>query len=495
MIRNVLILMTDQHSREGLGCYGNSWMRTPNLDRMSGEGVIFENAYCPAPLCAPSRMSFLSGDYPSTNGVWDNLQLQEHRGDSWLQALTRSGVKADLIGRMHFTGEDQVGAFGRRILGEISAAPPGTPLDHPYLWKTLPRDTTDQMRIGVEHSGTGDSFYQWFDEVVAEKTCEYLKCQAKDGGPFVAVSGMVLPHCPFIAPEDLFEYYWEAAPEVSPGMDFPEAYRTYLEDRELLDPPVSPARKKIARAAYFALCELVDRNVGTILNTLEETGLDESTLVIYTSDHGEMAGHKEGWWKSCFYEPSVGIPLLMRAPRGTFPARSISEVCNLIDLGPTALDLLGVSSLRSCDGRSLRPLLENRAADWPEETFSEFVEVKTEGYWRAARMIRSGPWKLWEYVDSRGQPPALFHLEEDPEEERDLWGDPEFLELGEALRQRLHQDWDPDKALRESKRLHEEFISLRKKIEKDPIPAPYQLIPPRIDREQQINTQEHRLES
>ena len=493
-IRNVLLILTDQHSREGIGCYGNPWMRTPRLDALAAEGSRFENCYCPAPLCVPSRMSFLTAKTPSKNRVWDNFHMLEHTGRTWIDGLNAAGVRTDLVGRMHFVGKNQIGAFQGRPLGEFTARPQMKAEDHPNYFKKFSGMTTGQCREAVEVSGSGETLYQWFDARVTDATCDYLRERSEVDEPFFAVSGMVLPHCPFIAPKELFDYYYAHAPEVGPGEDLPLTVQRFLKARGIKDPPVSAERKRIARAAYFALCEMVDRNVGQILDCLEATGLREDTLVIYASDHGEMAGQKECWWKSTFYEDSAGVPMIVSGPPGWKTAEQVPSICNLLDIGPTVAELMGAALPEPVDGRSLVRLLNGDASSWEEETFSEFVDMKPEYHW-AGRMIRSGPWKLWEFHDEDGLPPSLFNLDEDPEETTDLWGRPDLLEVGEALRKRLHADWDPEFCLAEAKRKREATYAMMEWAEKTQPETPYYLSPPEEEVDRDLNFYEERTPS
>jgi choline-sulfatase len=222
--------------------------------------------------------------------------------------------------------------------------------------------------------------------------------------------------------------------------------------RGLVD-PLSERQIRAARAAYFALCEYHDALLGPILEVLDETGLTENTLVIYTSDHGEMAGEHGCWWKSNYYEGSVGVPLIARLP-GRVPAGATHDVvCNLMDVGPTLLDLADAPPMPRVTGRSIWPHMCG-APDAPDyrETFSEHFGNRDM---TPSRMIRRGPWKLAHYHDDR--PPALFNLDEDPGEERDLALDPRYDRVVQALMARLYEGWDPAAILRASARLDQDL--------------------------------------
>jgi choline-sulfatase len=190
------------------------------------------------------------------------------------------------------------------------------------------------------------------------------------------------------------------------------------------------------------MCERVDALIGRILGCLRETGLAEKTLVIYCTDHGEMAGDHDCWWKSNYYEGSVGVPLIARLP-GIVPAGSTSDaVCNLMDLGPTLAELVG-GEMTDVDGASLWSTMQGRPPrNWSNETFSEFCD-RVGSLFLPSRMIRSGKWKLWVYPDQEELPPALFNMEEDPFEQNDLGQAPRFKEVRRRLLEKVSSNWDP----------------------------------------------------
>ena len=165
---NVLIVMSDQHSKYHLGCYGDPLVRTPHLDRLAGEGMRFSHAYCPSPLCVPSRMAFMTGRYPSGNRVWSNQHILPSSIPTWAHAVGATGYETALVGRMHFVGPDQRHGFERRPIGEYLAAYPGASRQGAPLFRGMPVATTGQPRISVECAGRGRTTCQVFDEMVAE---------------------------------------------------------------------------------------------------------------------------------------------------------------------------------------------------------------------------------------------------------------------------------------------------------------------------------------
>ena len=447
---NILLIISDQHSKHHLGCYGDPLVRTPHLDRLAAAGMRFSNAYTAAPLCVPARMAFMTGRRPSANQVWDNAHILHSALPTWAHAVGAAGYETALIGRMHFVGPDQRHGFERRPIGEYSAHHPGASRQGGPLFKDIPASTSGQSRECVEIAGYGRTTYQSFDDRVAEAACRYLEEKARDNDrPFAAVAGFVLPHCPFFAPRDLYDYYYDRVdiPPDDPVRD-PAAVSNFKK-RRLLRELLPEERIRVARAAYFGLCEYFDQKIGQLLDKLDDTGLAENTLVIYCSDHGEMADEHGCWWKSNYYEGSVGVPLIARLP-GAVPAGTENPVlCNLLDLGPTAVEIAGGQPLPAADGHTLWDELRGRPDPRrPDTTFSELGMARGEA---PSRMIRQGPWKLYKYHDET--PPALFNLEDDPGEWHDLGTDPGHASIRRGLLDRLYAAWDPEQVAQRSAEL------------------------------------------
>jgi choline-sulfatase len=479
---NVLVIMTDQHSKHFLGSSGNRIVRTPHLDRLAAEGMRLTNAYCPAPLCVPSRMSFMTGRTPSRNRVWNNQGILGSGVPTWAHVLAAAGYETSLIGRMHFSGPDQRHGFVNRPIGEYSAKHPGSPYNssHPKA-RIYYHGGSGQSRSCVERAGRGRTSYQHFDETVTEKACQYLRERARPQTPFAAVVGLVLPHCPFIAPKPLYNYYADKVDPPGTGGDEPATIRRFRRFRGILQ-PLPEERIRVARTAYYGMCEHLDMLIGRILTCLDEMGLAENTLVVYCTDHGEMAGDHDCWWKSNYYEGSVGVPMLARLP-GTVPAGSVCHaVCNLMDLGPTFAEIAG-GKMPDVDGRSLWPwLCGRRPDDWVDETTSEFCDG-VGGLYLPCRMIRSGPWKLWVYADGEKLPPALFNLDEDPHEQRDLGQDPAFSAVREELLAKLFAGWNPEEVHREGRQAVTDWATLSRWARKvlPPCPDAMEIPPPSLE--------------
>ncbi len=480
---NILVIMTDQHSKHFLGCYGNRIVRTPNLDRLANEGMRFDNTYCPAPLCVPSRMSFLTGRTPSRNRVWHNQGILNSGIPTWAHVLAAEGYETSLIGRMHFAGPDQRHGFMNRPIGEYSAKHPGTPYKSSY---SKPRahyhGGSGQRRSCVEQAGRGRTSYQYFDEQIVGKTCEYIQERSRSPGkPFAATVGLVLPHCPFIAPKPLYNYYADKVDPPRTGGDVPPTISRFRKLRRILE-PLPEERIRVARTAYYGMCEHLDMLIGKILSQLDDTGLAENTLVVYCTDHGEMAGEHDCWWKSNYYEGSVGVPMIARLP-GVVPAGTASDaVSNLMDIGPTLAEMTG-GRMPDVDGQSLWKTLQGRRdADRVDETYSEFCDMVGRAA-RPCRMIRSGKWKMWVYADEEKLPPALFNLEEDPHEMHDLGRDPAATKIREELMAKIYDRWHPQEISRGSRQALRDWKTLARwgKQVQPPCPDAMDVPPPSLE--------------
>ncbi len=458
---NILVIMTDQHSKHFIGSYGNKIVRTPNLDKLASEGMRFSNAYCAAPLCVPSRMSFLTSMTPTKNQVWNNNHILNSGIPTWATLLSAAGYETALLGRMHFSDIDQMHGFESRPVGERGAGPVGFKQKGGPFWTKFPGSTSGQSRSSVEIAGKGHTHYQWSDEERTRKACDWLTEKSNcNERPFAAVIGYVLPHCPFVAPKDLFDYYYEKTeiPEVEVSQ--PATITRYRKMRGILE-PLPDERIRIARAAYYGLCEHIDSLIGNVMDTLDKTGLSKDTVVIYISDHGEQAGEHGCWWKSNYYEASAGVPMIARWPGVIKPGSVSDAVCNLMDIGPTLADIAGTSFPYEVDGHSLfKTMTEGSDPDWINETTCELADFR--GGYFPSRMVRKGPWKLWVYGDSEALPPSLFNLDDDPEEQIDLGLDSAYEAIRNELLETIYNGWDPEDVIEKSKKQWDYFELLKK---------------------------------
>lgn len=437
---NILIILSDQHHARILGCAGDSVVRTPNLDRLAAEGVRFDQTYCAAPLCVPSRMTFMTSRSCSNIEVWNNNCILPSDIPTFAHTLACAGYETVLCGRMHFEGPDQLHGFEKRIAGDFTRNIPGL---SGVTLAGLPAGT-GQTRSAVATAGAGRTSIQAYDEEVTAAACKFIASREPGDRPWCMVVGYYLPHSPFFCSQELFDEYYDRVPmpEV-PQHELDNrhpAILKWLEIRGLLD-PLSEQQVRNARAAYYGMVTQLDSNIGKVLDTLRTSPHADGTLRVYLSDHGEMAGEHGMWWKSNFYDGSARVPMIWSWP-GRLPQGYVrSDLTSLLDVGPTLEAFAGYDGPHRTDGHSLLPLLQDiNATDpgRPDAITAELVGARAP----AAKMIRCGPWKLITY---HGFPePQLFNLESDPAEIYDRAADPACAEIRRDLLERVCQGWDPE---------------------------------------------------
>lgn len=455
---NLLYLHSDQHSAAVLGCYGDPLVETPNLDALAAQGVVLDSCYCPSPICVPSRASMLSGRFPYENRVWTNDHQLDPSIPTFAHAMGAAGYRPALIGRMHALGPDQLHGYAERLVGDHGPnRPGGRGVDHGQL-----QGTAGPARVSLELSGPGQSAYQVHDEDVAASAVHWLdqlgvrKRAGVMDKPFSLSVGFMLPHQPFVArAADYRKYEGKVGlPRLRQPYDdtLHPHFRRWRQQCGIVE--VSEAEILRARTAYWALCDRLDKLLGQILNALRDNDLDQDTLIVYMSDHGEQVGERDLWWKQTMYEESARVPAILSWPGKLPEGERCPRVASSLDLNATMIDALGGPPLPLSRGRSLLPLLTGQSTDWEDVAFSEYCT--NDGCFH--RMVREGDWKLTYY---HGQPVQLFNLAEDPDEMHDRAGDPKCEEVRERLRTKVLDGWDPEWVKREIEDRQRELPILR----------------------------------
>lgn len=443
---NILILYSDQHAARISGYAGDTVVRTPNLDALAAGGTTFTNAYCPSPICLPSRMSFLTGQEPAQQDCWTNRDILPSGIPTFAHSLGAAGYRPWLAGRMHSIGPDQARGYVRREIGDHS---PNWLGGQAHDLGPLAR-ANDPWRESLTASGAGNSAYETYDKGVTDAAVGMLREAGErqlggDGTPFALTVGWILPHAPYVCSQELYDYYDGKVPQ--PTMPTPDPEHSHDDwwrrDRGIAD--TTPEEVNRARAAYYGLVETVDTQVGRVLAALDAAGLAETTLVVYLSDHGEHLGERGLWWKSTLYDVSSKVPLVVSGP-GVAEGASSDAVVNLTDLTATLLDVAGAQPLPCANGRSFRELLTDLTAPWIDRTYSEYVNDGAAP-WSGGRMViqrmcRDGPYK---YIYHHGHAGQLFDLLNDPMEARDLAQDPAFCAIAAQLRAQVLDGWSPDR--------------------------------------------------
>ncbi len=444
---NILIIMSDEHAPMFSSVYGHPIVQTPNMQRLADMGATFEAAYCNSPLCMPSRMSFMSGRYVNHIGAWDNVTPLRSDVVTWAHRLRAVGYDVALSGKQHFGGSDQLHGFQQQLARDLHAE-----RYHPiHTWDDgiVP---AEQPWHEVYNAGPGWSEELDYDELAQKRALDYLRDPARQARPWALNVSFIAPHFPYIVPQR----YWDMYPPEE--MDLPRIPAGHLASlhpmaqriRLMFGFPQFPDEVvRRARAAYYALISYFDDKIGELLDALEATGQAENTVIIHLSDHGDMNGEHGMWRKSNFYEASARVPLQI-AWVGQIPGgQRIPQVCSLVDVVATTCDIAGDVCPLELDGESLLPLLTEDDPTWKDEAFCEYL---AHGSDRPLAMLRRGQYKL---MYSWGERPALFDIEADPGEFKDLAGDAAYADVLETLQADLLAEWDPaalDRQVRMSQR-------------------------------------------
>ncbi len=437
---NILLICSDQHNPMITGCYGDKLIDTPNIDRLSQEGTTFDSTYCNCPISVPSRLSFLTGLYPYEIECLGNDGVLDSIVPTYAHMAAIAGYHTVLSGRMHFKGPDQRHGFVERLVGDHAAYEfwsGGThmaPLDPDLGNMSKPASLT---QVGAGNTSNLD-----YDLAVTEATCSWLQDYNSNNPevPFMMTVGLMAPHCPYIAPPDLYDKYKDrvSLPEV--GEEHLESlHLTHKEYRQNIDIENIPVENQLnARIAYYGLTDFLDKRIGRIIDTLESTGLLDNTIIVYFSDHGEMAGKHGRWHKGCFFEDSVRVPLIIRMPDRQNAGIRINEHTSLIDLFPTICELAGAEFNHKVSGNSLMPLINT--GKWTRENI-----IKTEYYsCDCQRMILRGEWKFCYYSNFPGGY-ELYNLKEDPDELINRAKEPGCKAIIEKLLTEVFNDgWNDD---------------------------------------------------
>ena len=446
---NILWICSDQQRWDTIGALGNSHVKTPNIDRLCQEGMAFTHAFCQSPICTPSRSSFLTGLYPSTVHGCRNGNDEWAEGAELLPKTLRDGGDYDcgLSGKLHLAGAHQ--RFeprpiddGYRVFAWSHSSRNDWGEDHAYAqWVKAKGQDLGLLEEAAENVPA--EFHQ--TTFCTDVALDFMR--AERDGPWLMSVNMFDPHAPFDPPADYLAHF---NPAQLPGPHFAESdleAQALLKGIDFQTESQRPADCKAheLQAAYYAMIELIDDNVGRMLDALEETGQRENTIIIFTSDHGETLGDHGLVLKGCrFYEGLVRVPLIWSWPGQIEAGKVSSALVELTDIAPTLLEFAGVAPAHKMQGRNLAPLLTGKVPSDHHRDFvrSEFYSAlnssnintgKGSGAGTYATMFRTTRHKLVNYHNFEiGE---LFDLDTDPWEFQNLWNDPAYA----ALRFRLMQ--------------------------------------------------------
>ena len=443
---NILVIQADQMTAKALSLYGHPLVKTPNIDRLAKGGTVFENSYCNFPLCVPSRTSMMAGRFANALELWDNAIEMPASIPTLAHYLREEDYHTVLCGKMHFIGPDQVHGFNERITTDIY--PSNFAWTPDWVVGERYRPTGINMRAVVDSGVCVRGLQMDYDEEVEHAGVQKLYNLARFNAdnPWLLWVSFTHPHSPYITTQhywDMYDHDDVKMPTV-PQMELDEMdpmsrWLHYAHGGDLHN--ISDENIHDARHAYYGMCTYIDDKVGHLLDTLEDLGLEDDTVVVFTSDHGEMLGERGMWFKQTFYESSVTVPMIIKVP-GMKSQERVKELVSLVDLLPTFMDIATEGKVpdpvTTQDGNSLLPLMQGNEESWNNRVISEYTG---EGVIAPCRMLRRDNIK---FIYTHGHPDLMYDLDNDPHELNNLIGNPDYLEIAEQLKVELLSDWNPD---------------------------------------------------
>ena len=439
---NFLIIMVDQLNGTLFPDGPADWLHTPNLKRLASNSVRFKNAYTASPLCAPGRASFMSGQLPSQNGVYDNAAEFSSTIPTYAHHLRRAGYQTCLSGKMHFVGPDQLHGFEERLTTDIYPADFGWTPDY-----SKPGERIDWWyhNLGsVTGAGIGEISNQLeYDDEVAfnAKSKIYDLARGHDPRPWCLTVSFTHPHDPYVARKkywDLYENCSHLLPEVSKI-----SYENHdVHSKRIFDAndwrsyEIDDVMTERSRRAYFANISYLDDQIGELLKTLEET--DQEAIIIFVSDHGDMLGERGLWFKMSFFEGSSRVPLMISA--SSISSQVINSPVSTIDLCPTICEMAGVTMPEVTPwitGESLFGIMRGEKRQNPV-----LMEYAAEASHAPMVCVRKDQWK---YIFCSLDPEQLFDLDKDPNELDNLIENTDYKSTIQSFRDTIGSTWNLDR--------------------------------------------------
>jgi len=438
---NIVLVMADQLAPQFLPCYGHPVVKAPTIARLADEGVLFEAAYTNSPLCAPSRFVMMSGRLPSKIAAWDNATEFSAEIPTFAHYLAAEGYRTCLSGKMHFVGPDQLHGFEERLTTDVYPAD--------FTWHPdwdRPDDRLDwfhNMNVVTQAGPCTRSLYLDYDDEALFHAMRYLFKRARedDGRPFLMTLSMIQPHDPYLCRPEAWELYREEdidLPATPLGSVKEDPHSKRLRHAYgATDVDLDDATLRRARRAYYGAISDIDNKVAELMKAIEEAGFSDNTIVILTSDHGDMLGERGLWFKMSFLEHSARVPFIVHAPK-MFASRRVKEAVSLLDLLPTLVEVgrdgRAGDYVTPLEGKSLLPHLGNGSGH--DEVIGEYYG---EGTAEPIFMIRRGGNK---FIHSPDDPPQFYDLSSDPHERGNLADDPAYRTYVESMTQEIGNRYD-----------------------------------------------------
>lgn len=464
---NILFIMTDQQRWDCLGANGNKIIKTPNLDRLARQSANFTHAFVQSPVCVPSRISFFTGRYPHSHKNRVNYTPLA-KSEVLMQArLKQAGYTTASIGKLHLFPPtvEEAKSSGFDVVELHDAVPYLDQFSDYVKWRNQHDPNKNRpYRAYIKQAKAGENPFRSIIEEsytdtawVGQRTRHHLKQLAEAGRPFFLYSSFWKPHSPYEIPAPYDQLYND--------VEIPLPKLTTLEDIQRLPLPLQKLilrgkkpmhdmdREKLQwiYRSYYAAISQIDKEIGLILKTLEESGQADNTIIAFSSDHGDQLLKHGMMGKNAFFEESVRVPFIIGYP-GHVRSGQYSELVETIDLLPTLFELAGVAEPKGNQGLSLAPLIADVGRDYVprEAVYSENIipEVITRGLdyyfekgkgikgirYPDAKMVRTQGWKYNYYPDGYAE---LYDLEKDPDEYNNLAGQAEYAETERKMKDRL----------------------------------------------------------
>ena len=473
---NILFICTDQQRGDSLRCTGAPWAVTPNLDKLATQGALFNHCYVQNPVCAPSRASLFTGKYVANHGLYANgVPLPQHQ-HMFTRTLADAGYDCGMIGKQHLHPCDNWQTEPRQDDGyrvfEWAHGANHRALEndyhrwlrqkHPAIYADIFPDkgANESTEFGnvarhgtpVDHVPADAHYSHW----VGDKAIDFIQHPRADGESFCLVANFFDPHHPFGAPQEFRDKIDAAAipePATRDGelKNKPVQQTDYSEKSYggtapgFLDYTSEQIRE--IRAQYWAMIALIDHQVGRILNALDSAGLAQDTLVVFSSDHGELLGNHQQLLKGPqLYDDLTHVPLIARWPEHITAGQTVDELVQWIDLPATFLQAAGCAPGRGVQGESLLPLLAGKRDNWRDWALCEYrYSGATTVPYIMTTMLRNEQWKL---IVWHGQPATdsprdgeLYNLSADPNELHNLYHNPEYTSERRRLKGKLLDVW------------------------------------------------------
>lgn len=437
---NVLFIISDDLTATALSCYGNKVSKTPNIDRLAGEGTRFTRAFCQGTYCGPSRASFMTGYYPHATGVTGYKSPRKAIGDraTWAQHFKNAGyysARVSKIFHMGVPGDIERGSNGADDPASWTERfnSQGPEWKAPGVGETLEGNPDGKKPVVggnkfVVVEADGDDLVH-SDGKTAAKACELIE-KHKDK-PFFLGVGFVRPHVPFVAPKPYYDpflpYNKMTLPPKIEG-DWDDIPKAGINYKTSVNMKMDIRRQKKAVGGYYASVAFMDAQVGKVMNALEKAGIRDRTIVIFTSDHGYHLGEHDFWAKVSLRDESAMVPLIISVP-GKKPAvcHSFTE---LIDLYPTVAKLCGLRVPKRLQGKDISPMLDDPGYEVRDTAFS--VAPSRRGF-----LLRDEKWAYIQYGEDASRGIELFDMKKDPKQYINLAEKPEYKNVVDDFKSRF----------------------------------------------------------